>query len=91
MTWDAPARATQYDVTYTPHQTVVGIKVVGTGRAAWNRAGTSLTITCDIREGQENGNCVGGSADYQVAVRARNAAGESAWTSAAWASYRPPR
>ena len=57
-----------------------------TGRAAWNRAGTSLTITCDSRTGYEGQHCVDGAAAYRVGVRARNAAGESAWANSAAAS-----
>ena len=75
VAWDAPARATHYDVTYT--NTSSGQNA----RAAWNRAGTSLEITCDIREGHSN--CVSGSTTYTVGVRARNAAGESAWVNSA--------
>ena len=73
VSWDAPARATHYDVTYSGG----GVNA----RAAWNRAGTSLEITCDIREGHSN--CVSGSTTYTVGVRARNAAGESAWVNSA--------
>ena len=72
VSWDAPAGATHYDVTYRGG----GVNA----RAAWNRAGTSLTITCDVREGYENQHCVAGATAYTVGVRARNAAGESAWT-----------
>ena len=82
VTWDAPARATHYDVTYT--NTGNG----ETGRAALNRAGTSLTITCDIRAGYENQHCIDAAATYTVGVRARNAAGESAWANSA--SVSPP-
>ena len=73
VSWDAPARATHYDVTYSGG----GVNA----RAAWNRAGTSLEITCDIRE--RHSNCVSGSTTYTVGVRARNAAGESAWVNSA--------
>ena len=73
--WDAPARATHYDVTYSGG----GV----TGRAAWNRAGTDLEIACDIRSTHEGQNCIAGGTGYTVSVRARNAAGESAWTNSA--------
>ena len=73
MSWDAPAGATHYDVTYT--NTSSG----GNARAAWNRAGTSLTITCDSRPEHRNQSCVESSAPYTVGVRARNAGGESSW------------
>ena len=71
VSWDAPARATHYDVTYSGG----GVNA----RAAWNRAATTITITCDSRSGYENQNCVSSSAPYTVGVRARNAGGESAW------------
>ena len=51
-------------------------------RAAWNRAGTSLTITCDVRTDPEHLSkyCIDGGASYRVGVRARNAAGfASSW------------
>ena len=83
VTWDASARATHYDVTYT--NTGNG----ETGRAAWNRAGTTLTITCDVRTGYENRHCIGAGATYTVGVRARNAAGESTWANSASASQAP--
>ena len=54
-------------------------------RAAWNRAGASLTITCDIRPGHLGKYCVDGGSDYRVGVRAGNAAGESAWRDSAQA------
>ena len=73
VSWDAPTGATHYDVTYSGG----GV----TGRAAWNRAGTSLTITRDSRPG--HGNRVDSGATYTVGVRARNAAGTSAWTNSA--------
>ena len=50
VSWDAPARATHYDVTY--YNTSSG----GNARAAWNRAGTS--ITCDSRPEYRNQSCV---------------------------------
>ena len=80
VTWDAPARATHYDVTYYD---------IGSGqnaRAAWNQAGTSLTITCDIRPEHLGRYCVSSGATYTVGVRARNAGGESAWRNSALAS-----
>ena len=83
VSWDAPEGATHYDVTYTGSNGA-------TGRAAWNRASTSLTIGCDVREGYENQHCVSGATDYRVGVRARNAGGPSPWTNAAWASFEPP-
>lgn len=72
VSWTGPARATHFDVTYY---------AVGQdhARAAWNRAGTSLTVTYDIRESYENQNCVSGGAAYAVGIRARNAGGESGW------------
>ena len=73
VSWNAPARATHYDVTYT--NTSSG----GNARAAWNRAGTSLTITCDSRPEHRNQSCVESSTPYTVGVRARNAGGESSW------------
>ena len=81
VSWDAPARATHYDVTYDGSASP-------NARAAWNRAGTSLTITCDSRYPGENRHCVNGAETYHVGVRARNAAGESGWTNSAAAS--PP-
>ena len=80
VTWDAPAGATHYDVTYYN---------IGSGqnaRAAWNRAGTSLAITCDIRPEHLGRYCVSSGATYTVGVRARNASGESAWRNSALAS-----
>ena len=71
VSWNAPARASHYDVTYSGG----GVN----GRAAWNRAGTSLTITCDSRPEHRNQSCVESSAPYTVGVRARNAGGESSW------------
>ena len=82
VSWDAPARATHYDVTYTD---------TGSGqnaRAAWNRAGTNLTIACDSRWPGQDRHCIDGAAAYRVGVRARNAAGESAWANSA-ATARP--
>ena len=80
VTWQAQARATHYDVTYWNNNTGVN------ARAAWNRAGTSITITRDSRSGQTN--VVNSSSTYTVGVRARNANGESAWTNSAPAA--PP-
>ena len=77
VSWDAPAGATHYDVTYTDAD------AISWARAAWNRAGTSLTITCDVREGYENQHCIASGTAYLVGVRARNAAGESAWVNSA--------
>ena len=77
VSWNAPARATHYDVTYGGG----GVNA----RAAWNREGTSITITCDSREGYENQNCVSGGTVYTVGVRARNAVGTSAWVNSAQA------
>ena len=82
VSWDAPARAATYDVTYSGN----GVNA----RAAWNRAGTDLTITCDSRPEHQNQNCVSGGTTYTVGVRARNAAGESAWTNSAPASVSAP-
>lgn len=79
VSWTAPARATHYDVTYFGG----GVH----GRAAWNRAGTSLTITCDSRAGT---NCVAAGSSYTVGVRARNAAGERAWANSAAATFSLP-
>ena len=75
VSWDASARATGYDVTYSGG----GVNA----RAAWNRAGTSLTITCDSRDGT---NCVSSGTTYTVGARALNAGGESAWRDSAPAS-----
>ena len=80
VSWEAPARATHYDVTYSGG----GV----TGRAAWNRAGESLEITCDSRPAHEGQNCIARGTTYTVGVRARNAAGESGWTNSAAAA--PP-
>ena len=80
VSWDPAARATHYDVTYSGG----GVNA----RAAWNRAGTSITITCDSRTGYENQNCVTAATSYTVGVRARNAAGTSAWVNSAVAT--PP-
>ena len=77
VTWDAPAGATHYDVTYYNSTDEVN------ARAAWNHADGSasptLTITCDSRPDHQNQNCVESGDTYTVGVRARNAAGESAW------------
>ena len=69
VSWDAPTGATHYDVTWQGN----GVD----SRAAWNRAGTSLTITCDIRAGYDT--CVGSAYAYTVGIRARNAGGASDW------------
>ena len=82
VSWAAPARATHYDVTYSGG----GVNA----RAAWNRAGTSITITCDSREGYENQHCISGGTAYTVAVRARNAVGTSAWVNSAQAMLAVP-
>ena len=82
VSWDAPARATRYDVVYL--NTVTGILA----RAATDRPGTSLTITCDSRYPGENRDCVAGGDSYTASVRARNAAGASAWAGSAGAA--PP-
>ena len=85
VSWDAPARAASYDVTY--YNTTDGVNA----RAAWNRADNSdsptLTITCDSRSGQENQNCVESGDTYTVGVRARNTAGESEWVNSGPATY----
>ena len=78
VSWDAPAGATHYDVTYYRHDTKVN------ARGAWNRAGSSLNITKDSRDGYDN--TINSNATYTVGVRARNAAGESAWANSAAAS-----
>ena len=79
VTWEAPAEgATHYDVTYSGG----GVNA----RAAWHRAGTSITITCDSRAGYENQNCVAAGTAYTVGVRARNAAGVSTWSNSAQTS-----
>ena len=83
VSWTAPARATHYDVTYYRHDNGVN------ARAAWNRAGTTLTITCDSRHPGQNQNCVESGKNYTVAVRARNAGGESEWTNSAMATEGP--
>ena len=75
--WDAPARATVYDVTYYNHRTGEN------ARAAWDRAGTSLTITCDVRPEHLGEYCVDGDSAYTVGVRAGNAAGKSPWVDSA--------
>ena len=81
VTWTAPARATRYDVTY--YDTASGQHA----RAAWNRvddgASPSLTITCDVRPDHQDQHCVTPGTAYTVGVRARNAAGESAWADSA--------
>ena len=50
--WTAPALAASYDVTYYNRNTGVN------ARAAWRRAGTSLIIRCDSRDGMQNQNCI---------------------------------
>ena len=75
--WNAPARATVYDVTYYNHRTGEN------ARAAWDRPGTSLTITCDVRPEHLGEYCVDGDSAYTVGVRAGNAAGKSAWVDSA--------
>ena len=82
MSWDAPPRATHYDVTYSGG----GVNAW----AAWNRAGTNLTITCDNRYPGHNLSCVSAGTTYTVGVRARNAAGESAWMHSSPASLSAP-
>ena len=79
-TWTAPAGATHYDVTYWNRDTGVN------ARAAWNRAGTSITITCDSRYPGQNRDCVASGDTYTVGVRARNAAGVSEWRNSPTAS-----
>ena len=71
VSWDAPDRATHYDVTYSGNGT--------NARAAWNHPDTSVTITCDSRYPDENKHCVNSGVTYTVGVRARNAAGHSDW------------
>lgn len=80
VTWDSSEGATAYDVTYYGNST--------NARAAWNRAGTSLEITCDVRPTHLNQNCVNSTATYTVGIRARNTAGESAWRNST--SAQPP-
>ena len=75
--WDAPARATAYDVTYYNHRTGEN------ARAAWDRPGTSLEITCDVRLEHLGEYCVDGDSAYTVGVRAGNAAGKSPWVDSA--------
>ena len=77
--WDASARATGYDVTYYD----TGAR--RSWRAAWNRVGTSLRITCDVRPERDGEGCIN-SHTYTVSVRARNAAGASGWTNSGQAS-----
>ena len=83
VSWHAPARASHYDVTYYAAGQAHA-------RAAWNRAGTSLMIACDVREGHENQSCVHAGASYFVGIRARNASGESGWSYTASAASPPP-
>ena len=73
VSWDASDGATGYDVTYT------NAADNSTGRGAWDHAGTTLTITCDVRDGHENQNCVNGDDPFRVGIRAKNAHGESHW------------
>ena len=75
--WDPPARATVYDVTYYNHRTGEN------ARAAWDRPGTSLAITCDVRPEHVGEFCIDGDSAYTVGVRAGNAAGKSAWVDSA--------
>ena len=84
VTWDAPTGATHYDVTY--YNTTSG----DNARAAWDYEDTSLTITCDVREGYENQHCVSGGASYTVGVRAKNAGGASAWVNSETAALALP-
>ena len=84
--WPAVAGATHYDVTYFGN----GVNA----RAAWNMerqsesGAQSLLIRCDSRPDYRNQNCVDGGSSYTVGVRARNAAGASAWVNSASAA--PP-
>ena len=78
VSWTAGARATHYDVTYWGN----GVNA----RAAWNRAGTSITITCDSRD-DATPNCVNSAYEYTVGVRARNSSGTSAWVNSAPARH----
>ena len=71
VSWDPAARATGYDITYYGNSV--------NARGAWNHAGTTLTITCDVRDGHENQNCVNGNDPFRVGIRAKNAHGESDW------------
>ena len=80
VTWDASAGATGYDVTYTDNSSG------RTARAAWDHAGTSVTITCDSRYPGQNRDCVRSGATYSVGVRAKNDRGASGWRN----SGRPP-
>ena len=73
VSWDPSANATAYDVTYT------NAADNSTGRGAWDHTGTTLTITCDVRDGYENQHCVNGNDPFRVGVRAKNAHGESHW------------
>ena len=80
VSWEAPARAAAYDVTYADANDI------SWQRAAWNRAGAGLTITANV-----DGNAaIDGAKTYLVGVRARNAAGESAWTSSAATALAAP-
>ena len=80
VTWDASLGATGYDVTYTDNSSG------RTARAAWDHAGTSVTITCDSRYPGGNRDCVRSGATYSVGVRAKNDRGASGWRN----SGRPP-
>ena len=71
VSWEAPEGTTHYDVTYGGNGT--------NARAAWEREGTSLEFTCDIRTRYENRHCVDAGAAYTVGVRAHNAAGKNDW------------
>ena len=73
VSWAAPARATHYDVTYSDANRI------SWQRAAWNRAGAGLTITTNV----DGGAPIDAAKTYLVGVRARNAAGESAWVNSA--------
>ena len=64
-----------YDVTYYHNE--------ANARAAWNRVGTTLTITCDGRYPGQNQNCVASGAAYTVSIRARNSSGASGWMDSA--------
>lgn len=73
VSWTAPARADAYDVTYYQAG-------AAHARAAWNRAGATLTITCDSRYPGQHQSCVSADEAYTVGIRARTSAGGlSAW------------
>ena len=71
--WVRSSLTADYDVTYT------NAANNSTGRGAWDYTGTTLTITCDIRDSYENQHCVNGNDPFRVGMRAKNAAGESYW------------